>query len=164
MNHLTLTPAEALAAAAGKLREIVREMEPQPPAKYTEQYLERGWLWSRSTSGEGSEQQDLWPLPTCPLGLPGETRWCREEWQHGTAPNNPHGICTWYAINEQCTETSRLHPDAPKDSEGWCYMWRKQAAESMPQWASRFTITNKSITIERRGGRWKWVVEVEVGK
>ncbi len=42
---------------------------PQPPKRYTEEFLEEGWLWSRSTSGQGNEQQDLWTMPLKPFPL-----------------------------------------------------------------------------------------------
>ena len=41
--------------------------DPQPPARYDIEYQEYGWLWSKSTSGEGAEQQDVWALPRGPF-------------------------------------------------------------------------------------------------
>lgn len=48
---------------------ILLPIEPQPEAKYDTPYPEKCglhfWAWSKSTSGEGAEQQDLhsFPLP-----------------------------------------------------------------------------------------------------
>ena len=66
----------------GRKTQTRRPMKAQPPARYDHIWPETPiqWLWSRSTSGEGAEQQDLWTIPKSPFGVPGDLLWVRETW------------------------------------------------------------------------------------
>lgn len=67
MNKIEFTPSEIKSIIEGEKTQIRRIIDPQPPSRYDRLYLESGadygWWWSKSTSGEGSSQQDLMIFP-----------------------------------------------------------------------------------------------------
>jgi hypothetical protein len=95
------------------------------------------------------------PIGRCQLGQPGERRWVRETWGVGARPCHLEG---WrdgleYKADEHDLWGSELLPlravDVPdgKSLEDYPNGWRSPV--SMPRWASRFTIENESVRVER---------------
>ncbi len=97
---------------------------------------------------------------TCPLGLPGETRWCRESligvMDTRIDPEEEMPITAYEADRTHLWTEDKYRVPWPGG--------QRIEAEDMPREYSRFTITIQSVTIERRGGRWCWVAKVEVMK
>ncbi len=180
---ITLTPAEALAASSGTLDEIVREMEPQPHrgiSRFAPLFGVFKPMWTEPLPDDVAEHN---VSLTCPLGLPGETRWCRERWADVNCEAGPallyyadHDLRSWEQFSKTFGPNYGAGPSMDyKSYPGQYAMWWSdllngaeghywRQARHMPQWASRFTTTNKSVTIERRGGKWCWVAKVEITK
>lgn len=144
------TGDEVRAIRDGRMTMFRRPMEPQPPTRYIERYVERGWLWSRSTSGQGAEQQDLWTIPPCPFGKPGDRLWVRESgtllsfaaWNDPRTGRDVWDNCGWrYADG---SETYLPVVDDPYyDAETPC------SSSQMPRWASRDTLELTDVRVER---------------
>ena len=109
---------------------------------------------------------DGWEAPTivCPLGSPGEVRWCKETWN----------IFVLSSDGEVCTPLMTIPKEDPRldDDSRYLYVvdykccgdtdegpWR--SASSMPRWASRLTVRVVSVSVERVEGGWWWVGDVE---
>lgn len=107
-------------------------VEPQPEPKYDRLHTDNsmpwyGWWWSPATSGEGSQQRDIKAFPKPPHGKPGQALWVQEEW----------GMC--YDMHVWKLGAGPFENQATE--------W--QPAESMPRWASRFTLKVTKVWVER---------------
>ncbi len=133
MKGLSFSTPMMLAWLEGRKRVTRRIMNPQPPEKYSEKYIEDGWLWSRSTSGGGSEQQDVWTLPMARY-QPGETVYIKETWRpcspwEGTGKSVQYRADKAYAEAIGAPDMFRIKPSGREGK------WRPSLL--MPEWASR---------------------------
>jgi hypothetical protein len=169
MKPLPLTPAEALAAAQGTLHEIVREMVPQPNTLLKDHLLtwkheEAGFELRGNVVGLPDALMAQW---ICPLGKPGDVFWCQEECGESISPQG-HRVLVYLADKHArillCDHGGEGDPVGIGAVASWwgeatIIKWR---TKSMPEWASRFTATNKTTTVKLIDGRWCWVSGVEV--
>jgi hypothetical protein len=120
-----------------------RIVKPQPPVNYDSLWPEFNphgtvkpivWFWSKSTSGSGSEQQDLLGIAPSPYGKIGDRLWVRETW--GIDP---------YAHHKGHSEihyraTSNMDSDYP-------IKWKPSI--HMPRLISRITLEITDVRVER---------------
>jgi hypothetical protein len=174
MTPLILTADEAALAAADKLTEIRRPVEPQPAHSCRYEMNANGAKALHLATGDGrplfvpvrGDSAD-YRLP-CPWGAPGELLYVCEAWGVGCRPCPREG---WrdgieYQADEALLEDERdgltLYDVAVPDDVDLCDYEGKgwQPAEAMPVWASRFAYRGQT-RVELAGGVWQWVLAVE---
>lgn len=115
---------------------------------------------------EGTVADDGWPLAepldgrdpvriVCPFGAPGDQRWVRE-----TLRRDEEGV--WgYAADEMTVTLPKGDPRVPA-MLSWAHHKDGDvcAANHMPRWASRLSVTITAVRCERSsdGQRWEWVL------
>lgn len=143
---------------------LLRPVTPQPPGRAN---VEPD---GRCCVGDHPRAHDCeWEQMTCPLGVPGDTFTVLETWW-----TSADGLVMYDAdqqmraahgsLWEGWGHKSLLAGPLPlghraSDEELRGYGWRKQTAESMPDWASRLTAKIVSVGCKRMDGPWTWIVE-----
>ena len=161
MRSQCLRDAESRTLAETGECVIERPVKPQP------WMYESGQLvWEYGTGIEEIRKQ---MLEHCPLGQPGEQRWCRETWMlydllvDGITRKPDRYRITYKARKDgYATLTQWLSsPTALKAMEtGYMAegLWRSPV--TMPRWASRFTVKVLSTEAIQRDGVWYWTARV----
>lgn len=173
MIPIVLTPSEILAYHAGTLTEIRRPVEPQPDPAVVRADIVGPWCHFEDEAGppdeRGNREGRMW-TERCPLGAPGDALYGQEVWGVGCRPD-PFDGCrdgVEYQADESCLDDGddlTLYSVEPPGGEDLCQWEGKgwQAAETMPEWASRIRLANRGVRVER-SDVWSWCVAVEVQK
>lgn len=179
---VVLTAEEVRAAVEGKLLEIRRPVEPQPPEDVVDvTRIVRSTL--PAEVGAFASRRPWW-ITKCPLGKPGDVLWAQESWRswndrhcdtYGAVASDDDHVCT-----PHCRQTYVAYEATPRvgyrpvpDKARITYLdesspldWDPRllgpwtAAENMPEWASRFRWTIADVRCERGEGGWMWVVKL----
>ncbi len=167
MTPIALREGEVRGLLDGTLREIRREVKPQPPSIEAVVALSGTRFSIFNGTGEPSPiwrvAGPVWAVReligvtewTCPLGAPGSEVWCQEAWRAHERASDGKDFIEYAAGGDMLPL-----PNTPEHAEwivGRFGAW--QRATSMPRWASRLTVRVESVRVER-GEAWEWVYGV----
>lgn len=137
MNNPTERPIsfnveEVRALLEGRKTQTRRPVKPQPVSPGVGAYFDAynggpQWNWWAPDN-----KQYLTQIINCPLGKPGDLLWVRETWRLGDNPGSENANDVHYRADEdECS-------GGP---------WR--SLSTMPKWAARIWLRNKSVRVER---------------
>jgi hypothetical protein len=121
-------------------RVVKKDIPPRYHDVFPESFGTCHWLWSKETSGEGAEQQDLFPL-VAPYQV-GDRLWVRETWAT-IRDEDECSIATLTEMNDAGPATV-FYRDTANHITG---KWRPSIF--MPRWASRITLEVTGVRVER---------------
>jgi len=152
VTPLILTADEARLAAADKLTEIRRPVEPQPDPEYVRAEIVGRWCHFEDELGppneRGNREGKMFTV-NCPFGVPGELLYACEEYAPGYYPTNPPPQDNAYRADSAGLRFDEI-PEPPR----WC------PASRMPLARSRFAYRGR-VRVELTDGAWQWVLAVE---
>lgn len=144
---------------AGEAVEIRREMKPQPELWQTNE----GSRWAGKMpdgSHHDIENDALGRFAaTCHFGAPGDQRWVREALKLRSPGGRDEA---WYYAADEMTVTLPKGDQRIPAMLSWAHHKEGStcAANHMPRWASRLSVTIVAVRCERSAGgqRWEWVL------
>jgi len=162
INSIILNAEEVRGLLYGSLSRIVREVKGLEPGDL---FIGPDWYESVKVDSYGelyagpsvfciSDENGEWSIKS-PFSSPGTVLYVRETFAEIDGCGFIIGAC----INGKDKVVYKV--DAPDNLYA---KWQSPA--TMPLWASRFSIVNKSVTVEQIDGVWCWVMDagvVEIG-